>query len=376
MLPCRGSTPVPLLNEAAIAINHDIDSLFYMNAKQSYPTLYQTLISIAAAVIILGAIRGAAPILNPIFFALVLSLIFGPLYLWLKQRLPSWLSLILMLVFIGFLFGGLFYIVSVSVTSMAARLATYVTQLESRLDDLETLLTQLGFGLESFDIRAVLNGKTISSVLGFFLGGLTNLLSNSSLILMLTLFFLAEGQYIIQRLHQSTSAENPFVNRLNTFGGSVVRQFGLRGIVNGVTGLAVAITLFLLGIDFPWLWGILVFFLSYIPYIGTIIAAIPPVLLGWAEFGLGRALVVVVAFTAANIFAENVLSPALLSRGLSISPTVVFVSFAFWTWLLGGVGAFLAMPLTFFLIVIFDSFPESRWLTDVMMIKAKPDAPT
>ena len=72
---------------------------------------------------------------------------------------------------------------------------------------------------------------------------------------------------------------------------------------------------------------------------------------------------------------ENILSPALLSRGLSISPTVVFVSFAFWTWLLGGPGAFLAMPLTFFVILILDSFPESRWLKGVLMVQEAPEQP-
>jgi len=111
---------------------------------------------------------------------------------------------------------------------------------------------------------------------------------------------------------------------------------------------------------------------AYIPYIGTFLAAIPPVILALAEFGLLRALLVILGFTAANIMAENILSPLLMSRGLSLSPTVVFLSFAFWVWLLGGPGAFLAMPLTFLLILLLDSFGDSRWLVNVLMVRS-PD---
>lgn len=91
-------------------------------------------------------------------------------------------------------------------------------------------------------------------------------------------------------------------------------------------------------------------------------------LLAFAEFGLGRSLLVMVGFTVANIIAENVLSPALMSRGLNISPTVVFLSFAVWTWLLGAPGAFFAMPITFFLILVFQSFPETEWMAEMMML--------
>jgi predicted PurR-regulated permease PerM len=336
-------------------------------------SLAQISLTLAAVAFLLGAMRVAAPILNPLLFALVLSLIFSPLYSWLGRKLPGWLALVVMLLIIALLFGGLFYIVSISVTSMATRLTDYVTQLDNRVAQIETLLGR--FGLSPVHLNAVVNGGSLTGVLKAVLGGVGSLLSNASLILMTTLFFLAEGPYIMARLRQNTAADNRFVVKLNTFGQSVVRQFGLRGIVNAVTGVLVATFLLLLGVDFPLLWGVLTFFLSYIPYIGIVLAAIPAVVLALAEFGLGRSLVVVLGFVAANILAENVLSPALLSRGLSISPTAVFVSFAFWTWLLGGPGAFLAMPLTFFVILILDSFPESRWLTGVLMVKDAPEQP-
>lgn len=342
-----------------------------MQSSPPQATIGRILIVLAAAVIVLGGMRASAPVLNPMMFAVVLSLLVSPLYGWLRrQRLPSWLSLIIMMVVLGFAFGALFYMLSASVTSLAGRLTFYVSQLDTRIDSIVASLSKLG--LESIDVHQFANGSTMVRFLRGILGAIGGLVSNFSLILMTTLFFVAEGPYIMKRLLRATN--NPQVAQLTTFGENVIHQFGLRAIVNGVTAILVAIALLILGIDSAILWSILTFFLSYVPYIGTIFAAIPPVLLGLAEFGLGRAILVIVLFTASNLFAENVLSPALLSRGLNISPTVVFVSFAFWTWLLGGTGAFLAMPLTFLLILIFNSFPETRWLVQVMTVHEDSEA--
>ena len=149
-------------------------------------------------------------------------------------------------------------------------------------------------------------------------------------------------------------------------GRGVVRQFALRAVVNLATGTGVTLLLLLLGVDFPLLWGVLTFFLSYVPYIGLIVATVPPMLLALAESGFVWAVLVAVGFTVANALAENALAPYLVGRGLSLSPTVVFLSFIFWIWLLGAPGAFLAMPLTLFVVVMLSTYPEARWLAGLM----------
>jgi AI-2 transport protein TqsA len=180
-------------------------------------------------------------------------------------------------------------------------------------------------------------------------------------------------------------ADNPQVARLTTVGRSVVRQFGLRAIVNLVTGAGVTVLLFVLGVDFPLLWGILTFFLSFVPYIGLVLAVTPAVVLALAEFGLERALLVILGVVVINVMAENVLSPMMMGRGLNLSPTVVFLSFIIWAWLLGGPGAFLALPITLFVAVMLDTFPETRWLASIIGVSdagttapdgAAPGAPT
>ena len=177
---------------------------------------------------------------------------------------------------------------------------------------------------------------------------------------------------MMNRLRRSVGSDHPQAERLVVFGRNVVRQLGLRAIVNLFTGTGVVILLLVLKVDFPVMWGILTFFLSFIPWIGLPLAVTPAVILALAEHGPTTALLVIAGVVVINVLAENALSPMLMGRGLSISPTVLFIGFLFWAWLLGGPGAFLAAPLTIFLILMLETFPETRWLASVMGV-SPPD---
>jgi AI-2 transport protein TqsA len=348
------------------------------------PSFLRVMLVLAATVVVLVGIRLAAPILNPIFFALVLTLLFSPVYAWLKNRgLPSPLALVIMLILVGAIFGVLFVILGVSISRFSERIGYYTTQLNGQLDNLDALIERSG--LSNVDVRDVVKPSALADALGTVLAGVAGFLSDLFLILMIMLFLLGEGPAMMSRLRTSVSEDNPQVERLTTVGRSVVRQFGLRAIVNLVTGAGVTIMLFLLGVDFPLLWGILTFFLSFVPYIGLVLAVTPAVVLALAEFGLDRALVVIAGVIVINVLAENVLSPLMIGRGLNLSPTIVFLSFIVWAWLLGGPGAFLALPITLFVAVMLDTFPETRWLASIIGVadtdtgaedSAPPDAST
>jgi AI-2 transport protein TqsA len=348
------------------------------------PSFLRVMLVLAATVVVLVGIRLSAPILNPILFAIVLSLLFSPVYAWLKNRgLPSPLALVIMLILVGAIFAVLFFILGISISRFSERIGYYTTQLNGQLDNLDALIERSG--LSNVDVRDVVKPSALADALGTVLAGIAGFLSDLFLILMIMLFLLGEGPAMMNRLRTSVSEDNPQVERLTTVGRSVVRQFGLRAIVNLVTGAGVTIMLFLLGVDFPLLWGILTFFLSFVPYIGLVLAVTPAVVLALAEFGLDRALVVIAGVIVINVLAENVLSPLMMGRGLNLSPTIVFLSFIVWAWLLGGPGAFLALPITLFVAVMLDTFPETRWLASLIGVAdtdtsaedgAPPDAST
>jgi AI-2 transport protein TqsA len=342
------------------------------------PSFLRVMLVIATTVVALTGMRLAAPILNPILFAVILALLFSPIYAWLRRhRIPTPLALVIMLVSLTVLFLGLFLVLGASIARFSGDLASYTSKLNHQLDNIQGMVKSLG--ISKADVHSAIKPSNLTAAIGSVLSGVADFLSNLFLILIVVLFLLAEGPAMMNRLRASTSADHPQVERLSVFGRNVVRQLGLRAIVNLFTGAGVVVLLLVLRVDFPLMWGILAFFLSFIPWIGLPLAVAPAVVLALAEHGLTSALLVIAGVTVINILAENAISPMLMGRGLSISPTVLFLGFLFWAWLLGGPGAFLAAPLTIFLILMLETFPETRWLASVMGISDSdseaPDVP-
>jgi AI-2 transport protein TqsA len=339
------------------------------------PSFLRVVLLLAGLVVVFVGMRLAAPILNPILFAVVLALLFSPIYAWVRRRgVPTPLALVIMLVGLTVLFTAIGGILGVSIARFSEEIGSYTGKLSGQLNEIQNLTE--GLGVSQADLHKALSPSALTGAIGAILSGVADFLSDLFLILVIVLFFLAEGPAMMNRLRASTGEDHPQVARLTVFGHSVIRQLGLRAIVNLATAAGVTILLLVLRVDFPLMWGVLAFFLSFIPWIGLPLAVAPAVVLALAEHGLTSALLVIAGVIVINILAENALSPMLMGRGLSISPTVLFLGFIFWAWLLGGPGAFLAAPLTIFLILMLETFPETRWLANVMgMGGAEPEAP-
>jgi AI-2 transport protein TqsA len=339
------------------------------------PSFLRVVLLLAALVVVFVGMRMAAPILDPILFAVVLALLFSPIYSWLRRhRIPTPLALVIMLVGLTLLFTAIGGILGVSIARFSGEIGSYSSKLSGQLNEIQNLT--VGLGVSQADLHKALSPSALTGAIGTILSGVADFLSDLFLILVIVLFLLAEGPNLMNRLRASTGEDHPQVARLTVFGHSVIRQLGLRAIVNLATATGVVLLLLVLRVDFPLMWGVLAFFLSFIPWIGLPLAVAPAVVLAFAEHGTTSAVLVIVGVIVINILAENALSPMLMGRGLSISPTVLFLGFIFWAWLLGGPGAFLAAPLTIFLILMLETFPETRWLANVMgMGGPEPDAP-
>jgi predicted PurR-regulated permease PerM len=153
----------------------------------------------------------------------------------------------------------------------------------------------------------------------------------------------------------SLSRVNKIVQNLNSY-------FGTKALTSLATGILVSISLAIIGIDFPLLWGFLAFLLNFIPNIGSIIAAVPAILLALVQFGFPSAIATLIVFLVINVIIGNVVEPRLMGKNLGLSPLIVFISLIFWGWVLGTVGMLLATPLTMTLKIIFDNMEETRHL--------------
>ena len=116
--------------------------------------------------------------------------------------------------------------------------------------------------------------------------------------------------------------------------------------INAFTALTLLVLMVIVGVDDALLWAVGAFLLSFVPYIGLVVALVPPTILAFAESGLPAAAVIVIGGVVLNVVAENVLEPTLTGRALSLTTWLVFTMFFFWVWLMGPVGALLSMPIT------------------------------
>jgi AI-2 transport protein TqsA len=162
--------------------------------------------------------------------------------------------------------------------------------------------------------------------------------------------------------------DNPVMGKVQEFTSEVRRYMNLLTVVNLLVAVGDTVFLMLIGIDFAVLWGILAFMMGYIPSIGWWISLIPPFLIAWAQYGIQKALLVLVAYVLINGGVQNIVQPRMMGKGLRISPLVVFVSVIVWATFLGGMGALIAVPLTMLVMKVLEMSESSRWIATLMRV--------
>ena len=180
------------------------------------------------------------------------------------------------------------------------------------------------------------------------------------------MFLIYELPYVKSRLVKGLGAESPALKHTFDLIADFIEYFVIRIKVNFLAALGFLGIFVAFDINFAILWGILTFVLGFIPYIGIMIAAIPPILVAWAKYGIWGALGITVLFVIVNTIAESYVFPKLTGKGLQMSVFVVFVSLFIWGWIMGMAGMFLAVPLTLVVIKYLENFDETRWLALLM----------
>jgi AI-2 transport protein TqsA len=321
----------------------------------SISPLALTLGGLALMGLILFLLQWAAPVVTPVFFALYLTAILSPVYRWLMGKgLKK--GPVLLLLITGILAAGtaVALLAATSVQGLRTSLPTYDSQLTNQV---EALLATVNSNPE----MAANISDFLSALLAQALVVSMQVAGNFVFSAVLTSFLLLELDRF-RGLAVTEWRDRPIFDVLPAVMKTAVRYFGIRTRLNFITGISMVILCVLLDVDYPLLWGLWAFLLSYIPYIGLATAMIPPALLAWAESGPLAALILIVGITVLNLTIENVLEPSYTGKKLQLSPAIVFVSFFFWGWLLGAMGALLSMPITVLLLLTFSASDNSQWL--------------
>ena len=207
---------------------------------------------------------------------------------------------------------------------------------------------------------------TVLSLSGRVVVSIGHILSNAFLVLLTVIFILLEAGSFERKLRNAFDSTEEAAQRAKTIIGSVHHYIVIKTWISLVTGVLVMIWLWWWGVSHAPLWGLLAFMFNYIPNVGSILAAVPAVLIAWLEVGVLPTVAIAFGFLVINAAIGNFIEPRLMGRGLGLSALVVFCSMVFWGWVLGPVGMLLSVPLTMTARIIFDGFDDTRWVATLL----------
>jgi len=321
------------------------------------------LLLMAAFIVVVAGMRAAESILVPFLLSLFIAVVCSPLLSGLKRYgLPNGLAILLIIAIIvvgGVLVGA---VVGSSINSFRGDLPEYQQRLLSLSDALQQKLTLIGLNIDPAQWREIFNPSAALSFAGNTLASFGNLMTDAFLILLTVIFILAEEVQFTDKLRHASSDIDQALDALHRFTKSVNQYMAIKTGLSLLTGLLVISVLWVLGVDYPVLWGLLAFLLNFVPTLGSILAAIPAVLLALVQLGVSDALMTAAAFVVINVVVGNVMEPRMMGKGLDLSALVVFLSLVFWGWVLGPVGMLLSVPLTMTVKIALENFPDTYWV--------------
>ncbi|MET7466867.1 AI-2E family transporter [Nonomuraea sp. NPDC005501] len=348
-----------------------------MRDQPALPRALIVLLGIAGAVIALFGMREVASILGPVVLALVLVIAVSPVRRWLQRRgAPGWSQVLLPFLIVVLVLLGMVAVATYSVTQLATLLPTYAPQFQKLLSDAEAFAA--AHGVSNSMINDAVKAIDVDKVVGVvqsLLSSLVSVLSSLFLIVVLLLAMCLDAPVTARILAAGHAHQHRLVAALDTFAEKTRRYL----IVSTVFGLICAVldtaALSILGVPLPVLWGVLALITNYIPNVGFVLGLIPPALLALLDGGVKEMLLVIAAYCVINVVIQSFIQPKFLGDAVGLSTTMTFLSLILWAFVLGPLGALLAIPLSLFArALLVDSDPRATWAS-ALLSGTPPDEP-
>jgi AI-2 transport protein TqsA len=334
------------------------------------------LFNLACLVVVIFGLRAAATIMVPVALALFLTILSLPLLVGLKdRRIPSAFAVVLTILVNIAVLGLFVLVVSQSVNEFRVALPRYVLQFQTLALELQQWLIERRVPVSGVVLTDLINPEAVINLVTGTLRGIAWTVSNAILIMIIMAFMLAETAHFPAKLRAVLGSHDADLSRFAKITREVQQYLGIKTAVSLVTGALVGTYVWLLGIDFPLFWGLLAFLFNYIPSVGSILASIPPVLLGLIQYGPGTALLVGLGYLVVNVTLGNIIEPNLMGRRLGLSTVVVILSLVFWGWVWGPVGMLLSLPMTMIVKIALENTHDMRWIA-ILLGKTAPEAET
>ena len=320
------------------------------------------IVTMAAFVIVVAGLKVAAPIIAEFLLALFISVVCIPPIKWLvSKKMPQGFAIVVVLLSVLLFLAFVGYLVGDSIQSFSANKADYSAKLDENLSGLFAWISDKGLPIEGLQIPALIDQYGLALV-SRVVGGLNYIFQEFFIIFLSVIFILAEMSSFPVKFARAFSNSQDKMIHINRILEKIRHYLAIKTAASLLTGFIVSISLFFIGIDYPFLWGMLAFLLNYIPNIGSIIAAIPPMILAFVLIGPVAVMWTAITFVAVNMFVGNFLEPKFMGKMLGLSTFVVFLSLIFWGWIFGSVGMFLSVPLTMTIKIALETSPSTEWL--------------
>lgn len=316
----------------------------------------------ASVIIVLAGIKSATAIVIPFLLALFIAIILSPSYNYFnKKGLPNGLSLVLVITLFVIFLASVAKLIGTSAQEFSSNIGFYEQQLSGSFHKVSEMAVSLGIKLPEKEIASIINPKQIMQLTSGIVQGIGSMFTNGFVILLSVVFMLLESGHFLDKITYATN-DNRVISNIQEILSKIKRYMVLKALISMFTGLVIWIALLIVGTDYAFLWAVLAFMLNFIPNIGSIIAAVPPVLLTLIQLGSVSALIVSAIYVGVNVIIGSVIEPKIMGKGMGLSTLVVFLSLLFWGWLLGIVGMLLSIPLTMMAKIIFDENENTKWI--------------
>lgn len=317
----------------------------------------------AFLVVILAGVKAASPIVVPFVLSAFIAVICNPVIGFMtRYKLPKPLAVMLLMAFIVMMGLWLASLVGSSVNEFTKQLPFYRVQLIEQFSWIIQKLQAFNIQISKEQVLAYFDPGMALSMTTNMLSGVGNVMANLFLIILTIVFMLFEADSLPKKVHLALDDPEMRQQQIDRFLSSVNQYMVIKSLVSLATAMIVGVGLAIIGVDYALLWAVLAFLFNYIPNIGSIIAAIPSILLAFVQIGPAAAGATAILYLSTNMVMGNVVEPKFMGKGLGLSTLVVFLSLIFWGWLLGSVGMLLSVPLTMIVKIALESSTNGNWL--------------
>lgn len=332
-------------------------------------------LTLAGTVVALAGLKLSAPIVAPILLAFFLMVCFRPLGAWMEgHRVPRAVSIVSTILVIY----GVLFVLGFCIYLAIARFAVTVSRHGDRLMDFWNWSSGVlqSVGVPTTDTRAMVNlvsPERLADLAQSLLSASASLTSTLAFLAALVFFMALDAANFAQRLRVAVRFQPAMRNALGDFGRTTRNYFAVAAIFGAIVAVLDWIFLLILGVPDAWLWALLAFVTNFIPNVGFLLGLVPPALVSLLTSDWQSALIIVLGYSIINVVVQTLIQPAVVGDRVQLNTTLTFVALVVWTFILGGLGAILAIPMTLLVRALFiDSRPQLKWVRALFSSGAGP----